>query len=86
MTQEVSSRSVASASCSVLRTKRSRILPTITGDQATITRFLGKMSVIPLRVQTEVPGGCMERRLQKEIRPPPGGTKNPGGPSGSQGT
>ena len=36
-----------------------------------ITRLLKKMSVIPLRIQTEMPDRCMEGRLQKEIRPPP---------------
>ena len=71
MTQKVSSRSVASASCSALRTERSHILRRITGGRPTITRLLGKMSVIPLRIQTEMPDRCMEGRLKKAIRPPP---------------
>ena len=86
MTQKVSSRSVASASCSALRTERSQILRRITGGQPTITRLVGKMSVIPLTIQTGMPDRCMEGRLAKENPTPCGGTKNPGGPSGFQGT
>ena len=70
MTQKVSSRSGASASCSALRTERSHILRGITGGQPTITRIFGKMSVIPLRTQTEMPDRCTEGRLEREIRPP----------------
>ena len=62
MTQNVSSMSVASASCSVLVTQQSHSLRIITGGQPTITRLLGKLSVVTLR--------CMERRLKKGIKPP----------------
>ena len=86
MTQNVSSRSVASASCSALRTERSHIVRRITRGQPTITRLLGKMSVIPLRIQTGMPDRCMEGRLAREIQPPPVEPEIPGGPSGFQGT
>ena len=42
----------------------------ITGGQPTITRLLGKMSVIPLGIQTEMRDGCPEGRLEKGIRLP----------------
>ena len=61
---------MASASCSALRTERSNILRRITCCQPTITRLLGKMSVIPLRIQTKMPDRCMEERLERERRPP----------------
>ena len=48
-----------------------RVLRRITGGQPTITRLLGKMSVILLRIQTEIPDRCMEGRLEREIQPPP---------------
>ena len=70
MTQKVSSRSVATASCLALRTERSHTLRRMTGGQPTITRLLGKMSVVPLRIQTEMPNRCMEGRLAREIQPP----------------
>ena len=84
MTQGVSSMGAASASCSGVRTERSHILRRITGGQPTITRFLGKMSVIPSRIQTQMPDRCMEGRLEKGTRPPPEEPKIPGGSSGSQ--
>ena len=71
MTQKVSSMSVASASCSGLQTEQSLILQRIAGGQPSITRFLGKISVIRLRNQTKMCDRCMEGRLQKGIRPPP---------------
>ena len=82
MTQEVSGRSVASASCSALRTERTHILRRITGGQPTITRLLGKMSIIPLRIQTEMPDRCMEGRLEREMQPPPVETKILGAQAG----
>ena len=71
MTQNVSSRSGASASCSVLRTEQSHILRRITGGQPRITRLLGIMSEVCLRIQTEMPDRCTEGTPQKGIRPPP---------------
>ena len=60
---------MASASCSALRTESSHILRRITAGQPTITRLLGKVSVIPLRNQTEIPDRCMGGRLEREIHP-----------------
>ena len=71
MTQKVSSRSVASASCWVPRTEQSHILRRITGGQPTITRLLGKLSIISLRIPTKMPDRCTEGRLEKGIRPDP---------------
>ena len=71
MTEKVSSRSVACASCSVLQTAQTPILRRITVGQPTITRLLKKMSVVPLQSQTKMPNRCTKESLEKGIRPFP---------------
>ena len=54
-----------------LRAEQGNILQRITGGQSTTTGLSGKMSGIPLRIQTKMPDRCTEGRLEKGIRPPP---------------
>ena len=41
-------------------------------------KIIGKTSLIPLRIQIDMPNRCMEGRLEKGIRPHPVEPKNPG--------